>query len=198
MLIEEFSKQTNDTILAFMSQLGQRLEVYSTITWYLCDDINWQFFYATQNEIVLVYIDYTNGIGSVEEDVIKQGFSGDDIHCFKFIHLKNEKLNVDERPSPIEHLSVRTAEFRKILDKAYGCYPMIHGIYISTTSLTNVDKAIEPFNKSANTEIRVFLQHPTLCVDIQQTPVNQDENLPGAAYWKTIVEETFKPFIGYT
>lgn len=45
MLIEEFKRQTNDTILTFMSQLGRNPEVYSTLTWYICEDINWQFIY---------------------------------------------------------------------------------------------------------------------------------------------------------
>ena len=75
---------------------------------------------------------------------------------------------------------------------------MIHGVYISTTSLMNLDKAIEPLKESLSTEFKVFLHHPTLNVDIQQTLINEDESLPGATYWKTIVEETFKPFIGYT
>lgn len=59
-------------------------------------------------------------------------------------------------------------------------------------------KAIEPLKQSLATDFKVFFRHPTLNVDIQQTPINEDESLPEATYWKTIVEETFKPFIGYT
>lgn len=198
MLIEEFKRQTNDTILTFMSQLGRNPEVYSTLTWYICEDINWQLIYATQNEIVLVYIDYIKEFGAIEEDVVEQGFTGDAIHSFKCINIKDAHPYVDGRLSPIEHLAVRIAEFRKILAKAYSYNPMIHGVYISTTSLMNLDKAIEPLKESLSTEFKVFLHHPTLNVDIQQTPINEDESLPGATYWKTIVEETFKPFIGYT
>lgn len=86
MLIEEFKRQTNDTILTFMSQLGRNPEVYSTLTWYICEDINWQFIYATQNEIVLVYIDYIKEIGTIEEDVIEQGFTGEVV--FRLVCLR--------------------------------------------------------------------------------------------------------------
>lgn len=53
MLIEEFKRQTNDTILTFMSQLGQ-------------------FIYATQNEIVLVYIGYIKEFGGYSNALIKK------------------------------------------------------------------------------------------------------------------------------
>lgn len=142
-----------------MSQLGRKSEGYSTLTWYMCEDINWQFIYATQNEIVLVYVDYIKikDVGSVEENVIEQGLGGDEIHCFKVINIKDEHPNVDGRLSPIEHLAVRIAEFRKILVEVYGYNPMIHGVFISITSLVNVDKAIEPLKQSPNTDLRYSL-----------------------------------------
>lgn len=105
---------------------------------------------------------YIKEIGTIEEDVIEQGFTGDEIHCFKCINIKYAHPYVDGRLSPIEHLAVRIAELRKILVKAYSCNPMIHGVYISTTSLVNLDKAIEPLKQPLSTEFKVFLHHPTL------------------------------------
>lgn len=168
MLIDEFKKQTTETILDFMAQLGQMENVFSVLTWYLCEDVNWQFFYATQNEIVLVYVDYTNDHGSKGLDAI-------------------------------ESLTCRITECRKILDRVYGYYPMIHGVFLSTISSLNEEQDIDPLGNSQNLEHIVFLQNPTLNAEIiQDTPVNVDENLPGASYWKTFSEETFKPFIGFT
>ena len=114
MLIDEFKKQTNNTILDFLAQLGGRPEVYSVLTWYLCEDINWQLIYATQNEIVLVYIDYTNGIGSIEKDEIIKGISGDEKHHFKYINVKDKNQFVDGRLSPIECVfrSIPVHQFR--------------------------------------------------------------------------------------
>lgn len=153
-MIDKFYKQTNKTILNFLSEIGKSKEVFSTFSCMEMDGYKF-FFYAIPGEIVLVCINHA------DDGTAKNANHG-------FVELY-------EHAKMMRRFMALSCQFSLV--------PAIHLVYLTnarTVKYPNIARSWKrnPFGFS------VFQKMPGLSdLEYSDIPINRDLGLEGAEYW---------------
>lgn len=189
-MIDQFYIQTNDTILDFMSEIGQNKEVFSTIS---CMEMDGYmvYYYAIPTEIVLVLIDKVDE-GTVEKADKYVRWTEPYLNYFCKVLPDGNVSNrcEDLRLSPAMELYNHALEMRRFfaLSCQYELTPAIHLVLLTNSNIINYPEVLVEWqqNQWKNNEFGFTVLHNLQSlgnIEYSDIPVNRDFSLEASKYW---------------
>ena len=153
-MINKFFVQTNETIIDFLSEIGRNKEVFSCSSGMEIDGYM-VYFYATDKEIVLLCLDYSEG------------------ETFKWQNC------------PVMDLYRHACLMRRFYATSgqYGLIPPIHLMLLTSSRIENYPKVAKSWHQNLFGYSVLHKLSVLKNLDYYSIPVNRDLNLPSSVYW---------------
>ena len=189
-MIDQFYIQTNDTILDFMSEIGQNKEVFSTFSGMEMDGYM-VYYYAIPTEIVLVLIDKVDE-GTVEKADKYVRWTEPYLNYFRKVLPDGSVSNrcEDLRLSPAMELYNHAWEMRRFfaLSCQYELTPAIHLVLLTNSNIINYPEVLVEWqqNQWQKNEFGFTVLHNLQSlgnIEYSDIPVNRDFSLEASKYW---------------
>lgn len=164
-MIEKFVVQTNDTILDFLSEMGENKEVFSTFSGMEIDGYR-VYFYAMPTEIVLVLM-----------DIVDEGT----------VEIVNKKKAWTESTMELYNHAEEMRRFFA-LSCQFDLIPAIHLMLLTNSRIVNYPRVLVDWQKNQwrKNEIGFTALHNLQGLrnlEYSDIPVNNDLGLEASAYW---------------
>lgn len=193
-MIADFFRQTNDTIVDFLSKVGGRKDLFSTYSYAYHGMEDYLIcFYATKHEIVLLAVD------TVEDGTMEYADKGLRLHvnlpckCFRKVN-KDGKVSKDSeewRISPASDLFYAALRMRQYIASEFELVPAIHCMLLTNSTIVNYPKVIGSwqqslFGFSVLHQVKEITRINVIDSRMAGRPliaINEDYNAEGSEYW---------------
>lgn len=191
MIIEKFFQQTNETIWGFLTDMGQRKDVFSVFSYVYPGMENYvTYFYAVEKEIVILLLD-NNPKGTVEW--ADRGIYSKPFKYFKKVCIdgKVSQDKKDWRDSPAEdlfHAAKMMRDFISSKTNGFELVPAIHCMLLTNVTIINYHDVVKSWQQPLFGFSALHnLDYEELCNNPNHNPVlpvNNDYCIKGGDYWK--------------